>query len=108
MESERFFQEREEAAQTVRDARIAPGRAIESHPQLVGTYLAVGAAEKLAAQRFADPEDRHRFVAIVREALADAIQRGEPLLSPKLREGARVAPKAGRTRERAPRRAFLR
>jgi putative DNA primase/helicase len=93
VESERFFQEREEVAETVRDARIAPPHAIESHPALVGTYLAVGAAEKLAAQRFADPDDRHRFVAIVREALADAIQRGEPLLSPKLREGARVAPR---------------
>ena len=93
VESERFFKERAEAAGTVRDARITPGRAIESRPQLVGTYLAVGAAEKLAAQRFADPEDRRRFVAIVREALADAIQRGEALLSPKLREGARVAPR---------------
>jgi Large polyvalent protein-associated domain 7 len=91
VETEGFFTEREEAAQTLRDLRIAPGRALESHPQLVGTYLAVGAAEKLAAQRFADPEDRRRFVAIAREALADAIQRGEPLLSPKLREGTRVA-----------------
>jgi Large polyvalent protein-associated domain 7 len=91
VETEGFFTEREKAAQTLRDLRIAPGRALESHPQLVGTYLAVGAAEKLAAQRFAVPEDQRRFVAIAREAIADAIQRGEPLLSPKLRERTRVA-----------------
>jgi hypothetical protein len=90
VESEQFFQERAQAAQAVRDTHIAPRRAIDAHPQLVGTFLALGAAEKLAAQRFADPQDRRRFVTIAREALARGIERGEPLLSPKLRERARV------------------
>jgi hypothetical protein len=91
VETERFFKERAEAAQTVLDPRIAPRRALESHPQLAGTYLALGAAEKLAAQRFEDPEDRRRFVAIARAALSHSIERGEPLLSPRLHEHTRVA-----------------
>ena len=91
VETERFFKERAEAAQTVLDSRIAPRRALESHPQLAGTYLALGAAEKLAAQRFENPEDRRRFVAIARAALSHSIERGEPLLSPRLREHTRVA-----------------
>jgi hypothetical protein len=52
----------------------------------------MGAAEKLAAQRFADPEDRRRFITIAREAIARTIERGDPLLSPRLRERTRVAP----------------
>jgi hypothetical protein len=91
VETERFFKERAEAAQTVLDSRIAPRRALESHPQLAGTYLALGAAEKLAAQRFDNPEDRRRFVAITRAALSHSIERGEPLLSPRLHEPTRVA-----------------
>jgi hypothetical protein len=91
VETEHFFKERAEAAQTVLDSRIAPRRALESHPQLAGTYLALGAAEKLAAQRFDDPEDRRRFVAIARAALSHSIERGEPLLSPRLHELTRVA-----------------
>jgi hypothetical protein len=91
VETEHFFKERAEAAQTVLDSRIAPRRALESHPQLAGTYLALGAAEKLAAQRFENPEDRRRFVAIARAALSHSIERGEPLLSPRLHERTRVA-----------------
>jgi Large polyvalent protein-associated domain 7 len=91
VETERFFKERAEAAQAVLDPRIAPRRALESHPQLSGTYLALGAAEKLAAERFEDPEDRRRFVAIARAALSHSIERGEPLLSPRLHEHTPVA-----------------
>lgn len=85
VESENFFQERARAADTVRDSQIQRDRATEQHPQLVGTYLALGAAEKIAAQRFASAEDRQRFVAMAREVIAQAIERGDPLLSPKLR-----------------------
>ncbi len=91
IETEAFFRERAQAADLLRDAQIDPRRAVHSHPQLVGSYLAMGAAEKIAAQRFADPEDRRRFVAMTREALATAIARGDPLLSPKLRERVRAA-----------------
>jgi hypothetical protein len=85
VESEQFFQERTRAAKTVRDPEIHRDRATEQHPQLVGTYLALGAAERIAAQRFASVEDRQRFVAMAREVIAQAIERGDPLLSPKMR-----------------------
>ena len=105
VETERFFKERAEAAQTVLDSRIAPRTALESHPQLAGTYLALGAAEKLAAQRFEDPEDRRRFVAIARAALSHSIERGEPLLSPDC-TSIRASPQGAGNRPRpAPRRA---
>jgi hypothetical protein len=43
-------------------------------------------AAELAAKRFRDPEDRERFVAKVRSALADSVARGEPLPPVRLRE----------------------
>lgn len=87
IEKRAFFDARAEAARTVRDASIDPKQAVKNHPELVGTYLQVRAAE-LAAKRLADPEDRKRFVGMVRSALADAVARGEPLPPVRLREPA--------------------
>jgi putative DNA primase/helicase len=98
VESENFFQERARAAGTVRDSQIQRDRATEQHPQLVGTYLALGAAEKIAAQRFASAEDRQRFVAMAREVIAQAIERGDPLLSPKLRDQQRATTRTAEPR----------
>ena len=55
------------------------------HPELAGTYLNLRAAE-LASRALRDPEDQRRFVAQVRSALADDIERGEPLQPVRLRE----------------------
>ncbi len=97
IEKRAFFEARAQAARTVRDTSIDPKRAVKSHPELVGTYLQVHAAE-LAAKQFRDPQDRERFVQKVRSALADAVARGEPLPAVRLRERAPKAPE----RESAP------
>jgi hypothetical protein len=89
IEKRDFLEERAKAARTVRDRSVDPKTAVEAHPELVGTYLAVHAA-KLAAKRFRNPQDQERFVATVRSALADAIARGEPLPAVRLRERAAV------------------
>jgi hypothetical protein len=95
-----FFAERAQAAQVVRDSTIDPRTAVREHPELAGTYLNLRAAE-LAAERLRDPEDRRRFVALLRSALADEIERGEPLQPVRLRE------RAARLPERATREAEL-
>ena len=87
VEKRAFFEARAEAARTLRDRAMDPKQAVKRHPELVGTYLQVHAAE-LAARRFRDPEDRERFVGQVRSALADAVARGEPLPPVRLRERA--------------------
>ena len=66
---------------------MKPKTAVKSHPELVGTYLQVHAAE-LAAKRIRDPEDQKRFVQLVRSALADSVARGEPLPAVRLKEPA--------------------
>ena len=106
VEKRSFFEARAEAARTLRDAAVEPKQAVNRHPELVGTYLQVHAAE-LAAKQFRDQEDRKRFVTQVRSALADAVARGEPLPPVRLRESApeRAAARSGRGRDREPARA---
>jgi Large polyvalent protein-associated domain 7 len=97
IEKRAFFEARAKAARTVRDASVDAKQAVKNHPELVGTYLQVRAAE-LAAKRLRDPEDQKRFVDTVRSALADSVARGEPLPAVRLRERAPV--RAPRTPER--------
>ncbi len=103
VEKRAFFEARAEAARTLRDRGTDPTQAVKRHPELVGTYLQVHAAE-LAARRFRDPEDRERFVGQVRSALADAVARGEPLPPVRLRERAaeRASARSRPARSREP------
>jgi hypothetical protein len=91
LEKREFFEQRAAAAQTVRDETVGPREAVRQHPELAGTYLNLRAAE-LAAERLRDPEDRRQFVAQVRSALAESLERGEPLQPVRLREAARLKP----------------
>ena len=95
IEKESFFEARTAAAEVVRNAAIGPRDAVRQHPELAGTYLNLRAAE-LASRALRDPEDQRRFVAQVRSALADDIERGEPLQPVRLRE--RRAPRVARDR----------
>jgi Large polyvalent protein-associated domain 7 len=85
VEKRAFFEARAEAARTLRDTAVDPKQAVKRHPELVGTYLQVHAAE-LAAKQFRDPQDQQRFMTQVRLALADSVARGEPLPPVRLRE----------------------
>lgn len=84
IEKREFFEERSRAANVLRDLSIEPKRAVRNHPELAGTYLNLRAAE-IAARAIRDPEDQRRFVALVRGALADAVERGEPLQPARLK-----------------------
>ncbi len=106
VEKRAFFEARAEAARTLRDSDVDPKQGAKRHPELVGTYLQVRAAE-LAAKQFRDPGDRERFVSQVRSALADAVARGEPLPPVRLREKTteRSSPRSRSGRNREPARA---
>jgi len=85
IEKREFFEQRATAAQVVRNDAIGPRAAVSRHPELAGTYFNLRAAE-LASRALRDPEDQQRFVAQVRGALAEDIERGEPLQPVRLRE----------------------
>ena len=96
IEKQEFFEQRAATAKALRDEAIGPREAVRQHPELTGTYLNLRAAE-LASRTLRDPQDRRRFVAQVRRALADDIERGEPLQPVRLRE--RIATRAVKDRE---------
>jgi hypothetical protein len=99
VERQDFFAERAAAARTLRDPSVDPKQAARRHPELVGTYLQMHAAQ-IAARQFRDPQDQEKFVSHVRSALADAVARGEPLPPVRLKEKAATrVPEASRGEE---------
>jgi putative DNA primase/helicase len=88
-----FFEDRKEAADILRNARVVAREGARSHPQLVSSYLSLEGAARLAERLFGDPKDRERFTELVRERLGDRIERGDPPPRVRLKE-----------RERPPRR----
>lgn len=85
VEKRDLFRERAQASRVLRDPSVDRQVAVKQHPELLGTYLQLHAAE-LAAKTLRDPEDQRRFVASVRTALADSVARGEPLATVPLKE----------------------
>ena len=78
IEKRSFFQERMLAAEALRNERVHPREAIQSYPDLLPAYIALDSARRVAEQRV-PPASRQRFVQLVRETLAHAIERSEPL-----------------------------
>jgi hypothetical protein len=90
VEKVQFFAERARLARQVRDEQADARESVRAHPELKSTFLSLRAAEAFAAQRIADPNDRARFLDLVRNAMAGSIRKGEPLPSVRLRgQGAR-------------------
>lgn len=79
VEKLQFFSDRARRARLARDAHIDLRDTVRERPELRSTFLSMRAAEQLAAKRIANPEDRDRFLAMVREAIAGSIKRGEPV-----------------------------
>jgi hypothetical protein len=86
VENPEFFAERAKLARRVRDAREEAHHAVKSHPELASTYLSLRGAQEIAERSIADPQDRERFVTLVREAMGKSIKNGEPLPDIRLRD----------------------
>lgn len=86
VEKLQLFSERARRARLARDALLDTREAVRRRPELRSAFLSLHAAEQLAAQRYANPEDRERFLEMVREAITTSVQRGEPLPEVRLRE----------------------
>jgi hypothetical protein len=88
------FVARARRARLVRDSQTDAREAVRVHPELKSTFLSLRSAEELAAQRIANPEDREKFLSLVREAIAGSIKRGEPLPEVRLRDRDKESPLA--------------
>lgn len=92
IEAPAVFVERARRARVVRDSQTDAREAVRAHPELKSTFLSLRSAEELAAKRIANPEDREKFLSLVREAIAGSIKRGEPLPEVRLRERDKEGP----------------
>jgi hypothetical protein len=97
-----FFAERARMARRLRDEQADVRDSIRAHPDLKSTFLSVRAAEEFAAKSIPNPEDRGRFLDLVRGAMAESIRKGEPLPSTSIRN--RSPELAGPLRPVAPKR----
>lgn len=86
VEKVQFFAERARLARRLRDEQVDVRESVRAHPELTSTFLSVRAAEEFAARRISDPKDRERFLALMREAMAGSIRKGEPLPAVRLRD----------------------
>src|SRR5688572_10347092 len=84
IEKRAFFQERLLAAEALRNERLHPREAIQSFPDLQPAYIALDCARRVAEQRIR-PSARQWFLKMVRETLAYAMERAEPLPAVALR-----------------------
>lgn len=85
-----FFSDRARQARLARDAHLDTREALRQRPELRSAFVSLRAAEELATQRISNPEDRKRFLEMIREAISDSIQRGEPIPDIKLRNKTRT------------------
>lgn len=80
VETEEFVRERAKLAEVVRDVGIDAKSAVAQHPELAGTYGDLHAARLVALQQnYKHPTDIERFVNRTREAIAQEIEKGDPL-----------------------------
>lgn len=84
-----FFAERVRQARLARDAHTETRDAVKQRPELRSTFLSLRAAEQLAAERISDPQDREKFLSMVREAMAASTERGTPMPDIPLRRNVR-------------------
>jgi len=100
VEKRAYFEAREQRAAALRDATTPKATLAAAHPELAAAIAWVHLAERLARRDIAEAADRERFVAMVREGLAQAIGRSQAVTPPKLRVQAREP--AAREHERVP------
>lgn len=88
VEKVQFFAERAKLARRLREDQMDAHKEVNRRPELVSTFLSLRGAQAIAERRIADPKDRERFLALVREAMANSVKKGEPLPAVRIREAA--------------------
>lgn len=111
VEKAEYFAAREACAAAVRNTDVARAQRVEAHPELAAALAWIHLAERLAERDIADPRDQGQFVSMVREGLARALERAQPIAPPKLRGVAPREPQPNEDRAgpvRAPEQAMAR
>lgn len=103
IEKREFFDERAQLASVLRDTSISPQAGGGQHPQLVGTYFLIKQAEEFAKQTYQSRADQESFTKLLRERLAEEIERGAALRTTRIRDRGAPAQAPESYEQRGPR-----
>lgn len=81
-----YFAERSRLAKRVREDQTYDKATIKKHPELRSSFLSIRAAEEFAENRIRSPEDRARFLEMIRGVLSTSIHEGTPLPNVRLKD----------------------
>ena len=81
VEKREYFEQR-----SLRDERRGKGEISREHPELASALSNLRLAELFASKNISTDPDRTRFVKLVRDATAPAIEHEMPVPAPKMRE----------------------
>ena len=86
LERPSYFDERAEKAAAFRNGEAAKRELVQQYPDLTSAVVSLWLGEQFASKMIERPEDRERVVALVKERLAQALERGEAINTPKLKQ----------------------
>ncbi|MBS0448547.1 MAG: hypothetical protein JSR59_21710 [Proteobacteria bacterium] len=86
IEKPSYFDERAERAEAFRNGQAARRELEARYPDLTGAIVSLWLGEQFADRLIERPEDRERVVALVKERIAQALERGEAVDAPRLRQ----------------------
>jgi hypothetical protein len=81
-----YFDERAEKAAAFRNGEAARRELVQQYPDLTSAVVSLWLGEQFAARMIERREDRERVVALVKKRLAQALERGEAINTPKLKQ----------------------
>ena len=85
IESPAWFEQRAEAAAALREGRASDVELVRRHKGLANAVTALWLGRQFAERRIEDVDDRERWVAAVRERLAESLERGDTVSVPMLK-----------------------
>jgi putative DNA primase/helicase len=86
IEKPSYFDERAEKATAFRNGETTKKELVQLYPDLTSAVVSLWLGEQFATKMIERPEDRERVVAHVKERLAQALERGEAINAPKLKQ----------------------
>lgn len=86
VETTAFIERQAAKAQAFLDGSRPRAALVQEHSDLTGAVVALWLGEQFAARHIERPEDRQRVVALVRQRLAEAVERGEAIDTPRMRK----------------------
>lgn len=87
IEKPMWFEQQAAKADAVLDGAVPKHELAKAHPDLTNAVVALWLGEQFAATTIGSAEDRARVLALLRKAVAQAVEQGETIRVPTLNEG---------------------